>query len=361
MSPDHWQAIWSRRGPAARLLWPVSLAYAMLGALRRRFYTAGLFPIQRLNVPVVVVGNVVVGGAGKTPTVIALVEHLRTTGWRPGVVSRGYGREGDDVLEVEDGTPAHLAGDEPALIRQRTGVPVCVARRRVKAARALLAAHPEVNLIVCDDGLQHLELGRDIAIAVFDERGVGNGWQLPAGLLREPWPPAASHPGRPDLLLVQRRSERTTVSLPPCTVPTFEALRRLSSQAVNPEGQRIRLAELAERKLSAVAGIARPQTFFDMLDQMGLKITRRWALDDHAGVAEYASLKLLPGDTVICTEKDAVKLFPVLPAGVQAWAVPLELIAAPSFWSTFDALLAQRTPHRRPPPPVSSVHGNQTA
>ncbi len=346
MSPDRWQAIWSRRGPLAWLLWPASLIYALLSGLRRRLYAAGIFTIHRLPVRVVVVGNVVVGGAGKTPTVIALIEHLLATGWHPGVVSRGYGREGEGVLAVRDDTPARLAGDEPALIRQRTGVPVFVARRRVDAARALLAAHTEVNLILCDDGLQHLALGRDVAIAVFDERGTGNGWQLPAGLLREPWPPAAGHPGAPDLLLVQRREEQAAAPLPAGATPMFEAVRQLSSYAVGPRGQRLALAELVGQRLTAVAGIARPQAFFDMLAARGLHVARPVTLADHASPADYAALNLQAGDTVVCTEKDAVKLFPALPDGVQAWAVPLELKPDPAFWTAFDALLAQRTAHR---------------
>ena len=343
MSPERWHAIWSRRGLLALLLWPVSLLYAALGALRRRLYAMGVFTVHRLPVPVLVVGNVVVGGAGKTPTVIALIEHLRARGWHPGVVSRGYGREDGTVLAVAHDTPAIACGDEPALIHQRTGVPVVVAPRRVQAAQALLAAHPEVNLLLCDDGLQHLALGRDIAVAVFDERGTGNGWLLPAGLLREPWPPGAAHPFAPDLVLVQRRARTAAVSLPANVVPSFEAVRQLAAQAVGPQGQRVALTDLIGQRLTAVAGIARPQVFFDMLQQRGLSLHRQVAVADHAPPAAYAALHLQAGDTVICTEKDAVKLFPMLPAGVAAWAVPLELAPEPAFWSALDTLLAQRT------------------
>lgn len=343
MSSDRWHVIWSRRGPLARLLWPIALLHGALVSLRRRLYSAGLLTVHRLPVPVVVIGNVVVGGAGKTPTVIALITHLQAGGWHPGVVSRGYGRSGQGVLAVEDDTPAAACGDEPALIRQRTRVPVFVASRRVDAARALLAAHPEVNLILCDDGLQHLALGRNVSIAVFDERGVGNGWLLPAGLLREPWPPAKTRAFAPDLILLQRRVESPVAALPPSTVPAFEALRQLAGHAVGPQGQRVALGDLALTPLIAVAGIARPNAFFDMLRHRGLRIAREVPLADHAAPADYSAVGLRTGDTVICTEKDAVKLFPVLPKGVVAWAVPLELTPEPAFWKGFDTLLAART------------------
>ncbi len=347
MSPDRWQAVWSRRGLLAWLLWPVSLLYGALGALRRSLYRAGWLTVHRLPVPVVVVGNVIVGGAGKTPTVIALVRHLQSRGWRPGVVSRGYGREGDGVVAVTDGTPANDSGDEPALIHRSTQVPVFVAARRVEAARALLAAHPQVNLLLCDDGLQHLALGRDLSIAVFDERGSGNGWQLPAGLLREPWPPAAGDPFAPDLLLRQRRDEvaGAPMTFPPGT-PVFEARRRLAAQAIDREGQRLALTDLAARPLTAVAGIARPEVFFDMLRECGLQLQRTLPLADHAQAQDYAALALSPGETVVCTEKDAVKLFEQLPLGVQAWAVPLDMTPEPAFWTTFDSLLATKVARR---------------
>lgn len=347
MSPARWQAVWSQRALIAWLLWPISLLYGALGALRRALYRAGVLAVHRLPVPVVVVGNVVVGGAGKTPTVIALVRHLQARGWTPGVVSRGYGREGDGVLSVEDGTSASASGDEPALIRRSTRVPVFVAARRVDAARALLAAHPEVDLLLCDDGLQHLALGRDLSIAVFDERGSGNGWQLPAGLLREPWPPAPRDRFAPDLLLRQRRDEvaGAPLTVPP-GLPTFEAQRRLADHAINRQGLRVALTELAQRPVSAVAGIARPDVFFDMLRERGVPLKRAIPMADHAQDRDYAALELQTGETLVCTEKDAVKLFDQLPPDAEAWAVPLELTPEPAFWTAFNALLAERVARR---------------
>ncbi|MFM6986854.1 MAG: tetraacyldisaccharide 4'-kinase [Hydrogenophaga sp.] len=347
MASERWQAIWTRRGTLARLLWPASLLYGAIGTFRRWLYRQGMKPRHRLPVPVIVVGNVVVGGAGKTPTVIALLSHLQASGWRPGVISRGYGRLGHQVLEVTDKTLPEHSGDEPALIHRRTGVPVVVAPRRADAGRALLAAHPEVNLLLCDDGLQHLALERDLAIAVFDERGTGNGWQLPAGLLREPWPPVAGSAFQPDLLLHQHRSGAArTCPDGDANIPDFHAERRLADTAWGPGGSRIDLKDLRARPLTAVAGIARPEAFFSMLRERGLHIVRTIALADHASPREYRVLEPDPGSVLVCTEKDAVKLFAQLPHDRQAWAIPLVLEPETAFWNAFDALLRRRTARR---------------
>ncbi|MEO7010016.1 MAG: tetraacyldisaccharide 4'-kinase, partial [Caldimonas sp.] len=182
---------WATRGPIARLLWPLAALYAALTSLRRMLYRIGWLRTERLPVRVVVVGNLIAGGAGKTPTVLALAAMLRRHGWTPAIVSRGYGgsRRGG-VIAVRADTPASLCGDEPLLLHLRAAVPVFVGRDRAAAARALLRAHPEIDVVISDDGLQHLRLGRDLQVLVFDERGVGNGWLLPAGPLREALPQA---------------------------------------------------------------------------------------------------------------------------------------------------------------------------
>jgi tetraacyldisaccharide 4'-kinase len=348
-----WQAAWLRgaqqRGPMACLLWPASLLYRGLIALRRRLYAAGIFRVHRLDVPVLVVGNVIVGGAGKTPCTIALVSHLQSQGWRPGVVSRGHGRRGVDVVHATSDAQASDAGDEPLLIHQRTGAPVCVAARRVDAARALLAAHPQVNVLVCDDGLQHLALGRQLAVVVFDDRGAGNGCLLPAGLLREPWPPRTGAPFQPDLVLRQRRDGGPSATISSPGLPVFDAVRRLADHAVGPQDQSMQLARLRGRPLTAVAAIARPQVFFDMLRDQGLTLAQELALPDHADTSAYAALLSEAAHPLICTEKDAVKLFPLLSAGpsdlsVKAWAVPLELVPEPAFFAAIDARLAAFKP-----------------
>jgi tetraacyldisaccharide 4'-kinase len=154
-------------------------------------YQLGFYKVEQVPALVIVVGNVIVGGSGKTPFVMALVKHLQARGIKVGVISRGYGRASKACLEVQLNTPVSEVGDEPALIHRNTSAPVFVAARRIDAARLLLQKHPATQVIVCDDGLQHLALHRDVEICVFDDRGVGNGWQIPAGPLREPWPRAA--------------------------------------------------------------------------------------------------------------------------------------------------------------------------
>lgn len=326
------QRAWLRRGALACLLWPLSLVFGALAALRRGAYHAGLLERRRVAAPVIVVGSVVVGGSGKTPVVMAVVEHLRARGLAPGVISRGYGRGTQDCREVRPASEAHEVGDEPLLIARACGVPVFVAPGRVEAARALLEAYPATQVIVCDDGLQHYGLQRDIEICVFDERGVGNGWLLPAGPLREPWPRAV------DLVL------RTGGA---GGVPGFDVKRRLAPQARRGDGARTPLAALQGRPLKAVAGIAKPQAFFAMLRDAGLQLEQTVSLPDHY------DFRVNPIETegmeLICTQKDAVKLWRLHP---QAWAVPLELEIGPQFWSSLDGLLDAK---------LSSAHGSQTA
>ena len=333
---------WTKRGPLARLLYPASLMYQALLALRQRVAPAA----TRLPVPVVVVGNVVVGGAGKTPTTIAIVRHLQTQGWRPGVVSRGFGGRHTGVLAVDAHSRATECGDEPLLIHRATGVPVCVARQRAAAGQVLLAAHPEVNLIMCDDGLQHLALARDLEVVVFDDRGLGNGWCLPAGLLREPWPRRGASTGTGGALVLHQQRIPAT---PFC--PGFVAQRALADAALDAAGAAIPLAELVNTPLVALAGIARPEVFFDMLAERGLLLTQTWALPDHADLsALWPSLQTQcpPGATVLCTEKDAVKLWPLLDGdSPRVLAVPLAVRLEPAFFKTLDAQL-------------SLIHGPQT-
>lgn len=341
------QRTWLRRGPAARLLWPVALLFGVLVRLRRALYQANLLHSDKMPVPVVVVGNVVAGGAGKTPTVIALVQHLQAAGMRAGVVSRGYGRSSDDCLEVLPETSPQHSGDEPALIRRATQAPVFVAARRVDAARALLAAHPSTQVIVCDDGLQHYALQRDIEIAVFDERGAGNGWLLPAGPLREPWPERLQRGAGPD-------GHGIDLVLHTGAVPAFggfRSTRRLADHALRADGSRVALDSLAGTALIALAGIARPQAFFGMLQAQGLNLAETRSLPDHYDFDSYPRPSDM-GYTLICTEKDGVKLFS---RQTDALAVPLVFEPEPAFFAAFDALLAHRLS------PLPSSHGHQTA
>ena len=336
---------WLGRGPLACALWPLSLLYGILIVLRRWLYGAGLSQVTRLNVPVVVVGNVVAGGSGKTPVVMALVEHLKAQGWRPGVISRGYGRRTRQVLEVQPGLPASDCGDEPLLIRQRCGVPVFVASRRAEAGQALLQAHPETDILLADDGLQHLALGHDVNIAVFDDRGTGNGWLLPAGPLREPW-----RPQQVDLVLHTGQHP---------AFDGFGARRTLAADAVDVHGRHTALASLVGQRLVAVAGIAKPQAFFDMLQGLGLELEQALALPDHHD-CQGLDLPADPALTLLCTEKDAVKLFALHPQpGPRLLAVPLVFSPDPAFLTALDALLAEA--RRARPHPLPSPHGHTTS
>jgi tetraacyldisaccharide 4'-kinase len=255
-----------------------------------------------------------------------------------GVVSRGHGRREAGVVEVRPDSDPAQSGDEPRLIRQRTGVPTWVARQRVQAARALLAAHPDVNLIVCDDGLQHWALRSDLRIAVFDDRGLGNGWLLPAGLLREPWP-VRTVEHAPQLVLCHARGIAVPELPIPPGVARFVARRRLGPVVVNQQGHRRALADFTQRPTLALAAIARPQAFFAMLADAGVTPQRCVPLPDHATADVLLdALAGWQGD-VLCTEKDLVKL-DTLPATVQAWAVPLELQIEPGFFAAVDAQLA---------------------
>jgi tetraacyldisaccharide 4'-kinase len=326
---------WTRRGPLACALWPLSRLYGALVALHRARYRS-VQQRTRLPVPVIVVGNVVAGGAGKTPTTLALVQHLQVRGWRPGILSRGHGRDTGDCREVQPASDPRQVGDEPLLLRRRAGVPVFVAARRAEAGRALLAAHPGTDILVCDDGLQHLALARDVEICVFDARGIGNGWLLPAGPLREPWPRAVD--------LVLHTEAGGDVALP-AGASAHRAQRALAEHARRADGARVALADLRDQRLAAVAGIARPQAFFDMLRAAGLPLGATVALPDHAAYDEQLAAALPPG-TLLCTEKDALKLWRHRP---DALAVPLQLDVPPAFFAALDERLAARGYHPRNP------------
>lgn len=312
---------------AARLLWPLSLLFGALAGVRRALYRLGVLPIQRVGVPVIVVGNVVAGGSGKTPVVMAIVRHLESRGIAAGVVSRGYGRSTTDCREVHDDSDPTEVGDEPALIRRSTRAPVFVARRRAQAARALLARHPATRAIVSDDGLQHWALGRDIEVCVFDDRGTGNGWLLPAGPLRERWP-------RPcDLVLHTGRRP---------AFAGFGARRALADHALQSDGTHVPLSSLRERRVVAVAAIAKPDAFFDMLREAGLTLAQCIGLPDHDDFRGWTPPRD-DGHILICTEKDALKLWRTIPG---ALAVPLEFEPAPAFYAALDAKLSSLDGHQ---------------
>ncbi len=177
---------WMQRGWLARLLWPFSQLFWIAIKLRALMYRWGCLRQQKLAVPVIVVGNIFIGGTGKTPFILWLLDQLKQLGFQPGVISRGYGVKKNMPEQVDIYSHPLQVGDEPLLIAQRSACPVVVGRNRVDAGRVLLFNSPQVDVIISDDGLQHLALARDIEIILFDSRGIGNGWLLPAGPLREP-------------------------------------------------------------------------------------------------------------------------------------------------------------------------------
>jgi tetraacyldisaccharide 4'-kinase len=332
-------AHWQRPQPSllSRVLQPLSWLYGAAAAADRALYESGLRRTERAACPVIVVGNLVAGGAGKTPTVIALVALLRDLGYRPGVISRGHGRATRDARRVAADSPAELVGDEPLLIHLRSRAPVAVARQRIDAARLLCSGREPVDLLVADDGLQHHALARDVQVLVFDERGGGNGLLLPAGPLRERVPIAL-----PARAFVVYNAPRPSTAL-----PGYLATRRLSGavrledwwqgQAADPAS----LRALRGRPLIACAGVAQPQRFFAMLEQAGLTI-ERLAMPDHE---RYRQLPW-PGqaEDVVVTEKDAVKLRPGRGGHTRVWVAPLDF--------TLDAEFGPALAQLLPPPPT---------
>ncbi|MFY8043161.1 MAG: tetraacyldisaccharide 4'-kinase, partial [Rhodoferax sp.] len=249
-----------------------------------------------------------------------------------GIVSRGYGRKGKAIQQVlANASPADV-GDEPLLLQQKTGVPVYVGRQRAAAAHALLHAHPHTQIIVCDDGLQHYALYRDVEICVFDSRGAGNGWLLPAGPLREPWPrQALKAAGQSDDNLL-------VLNTGPNTVPGYTATRQLADYTIDASGTIQPLAALNAadaRPIFAVAGIAQPEVFFAMLRAKGLTLQQTKALPDHSNFDSWKR-NIHDGYTLVCTEKDAAKLWQFVP---EARAVPLLQTAPPDFYSALNRCL----------------------
>jgi tetraacyldisaccharide 4'-kinase len=311
---------WTRRGPLAWALLPVSLLFQMLVLLRRGLYRAGVLKTTRLPVPVIIVGNVFVGGTGKTPLTIWLVQALRRAGYVPGVISRGYGTQNAvPGLVTADSLPQN-AGDEPVLIARRTQCPAAIGRNRVAAASMLLAAHPEVDVIISDDGLQHYALARNIEIVLFDARGTGNGWMLPAGPLREP-------------ALRQRDFTVVNAEQLPAGMPGDVIRMQLLGDAAErlaDRSQRIALHSLSASmqgieppRIVAAAGIGNPARFFSMLRAAGLRFDEM-PLPDHYDFSDSVFSDVL-ADIILITEKDAVKCIRIdaLKNDRRLWVVPV--------------------------------------
>jgi tetraacyldisaccharide 4'-kinase len=317
-------AYWYSRNPISWLLLPLSWLFCALVWVRRSAYRQGWIKVHRLPVPVIVIGNISVGGTGKTPMVAWMAAYLLQRGRRPGIVSRGYGGKAPSWPRAvaPDSDPA-LVGDEPLVLAQRTGCPVWVGPDRVAAARALLAEAP-CDIVLSDDGMQHYALGRDLEIAVIDgSRRLGNGLCLPAGPLRE----SPSRLAQVDLLVCNGAEPREG-----------EFAMQLETQGlVNLREPQLtqRLEQWAGRQVIAVAGIGNPQRFFELLRGYGMQVDERPFADHHAFRAAD-----LPADDprpVIMTEKDAVKCRPF--ARDNDWFVPVRAQLNGAFTDRLEQLL----------------------
>jgi len=302
------QDLWYGKHILSLLLAPLGWFYAGVMLLRRMAYASGILPVQRVSVPVIVVGNISVGGTGKTPLIIWLTDFLKKQGYKPGVISRGYGGTTKEwPQQVRPDSNPLLAGDEPVLIAQRTGVPVAISPNRYVAAVELIQ-HANCDVLLCDDGLQHHALHRDLEIAVIDgDRDFGNGRCLPAGPLREP-------PGRLDSVdMIVNNGNASKHQYLMEFLPS--RLRSLKNKT-----QECEIEDFSGQRVHGVAGIGNPNRFFSMLQGRQISVIRH-AFPDHY---RYHSEDLDFGDDlpVLMTEKDAVKCMSMTKENF--WYLPIE-------------------------------------
>ncbi|MFO1316893.1 MAG: tetraacyldisaccharide 4'-kinase [Burkholderiales bacterium] len=307
--------------PIAALLWPLSLLFRAAAAARRALYRAGVLRAQRLPVPVVVVGNVTVGGGGKTPLACALAEALAARGFHPALVSRGYGGSATGERAVAPDDDPAVVGDEP-LILAATGFPVWIGHDRVAAARALVAAHPACDVVIADDGLQHYRLARDVEVVAVDgTRNFGNGLVLPAGPLREPVARLATAdavvrvvgPGDPHAV---RAGGRETVAL----------LEPLPWRNAVDASRTTDAAAWRGRAVHAIAGIANPGRFFALVRAQGIAATEHAFPDHHPFSA--ADVAFPGAAAILMTQKDAVKCARL--ADARCWYLPVRAVLDPA-------------------------------
>jgi tetraacyldisaccharide 4'-kinase len=329
----HWlERQWYRVTPLHLLLLPVSLVFGLLAAIRRALYRNGILGSEKLQVPVIVVGNITVGGSGKTPLTLWLAHQLIEQGWHPGIISRGYHSTGSSPRAVSPLDTAEVVGDEPLLLAQRRLCPVWIGRDRPAAGRALLSAHPECDVLISDDGLQHYRLHRDAEIAVVDGmRRFGNGFLLPAGPLRE---------------LPSRLCKVDAVVINGGEIKGNEYPMQLEGSVfhnlLDPDTVK-RAPDFHGKRLHAVAGIGHPRRFFDQLKKLGLVAQIHSFPDHHRYVP--ADLAFGDADAILMTEKDAVKCSAF--ASKKCWVLRVE--------AQLDPILIHRILERIIP------HGRQTA
>ncbi|UZD67406.1 tetraacyldisaccharide 4'-kinase [Marinobacter sp. AN1] len=324
---DLTERLWYGRRPLLWPLWPLSWLYQTVASWRRNRLTSSAEP---LPVPVVVVGNITVGGTGKSPLTAWLASHFREQGWRPVILSRGYGGKhtGDVPLLVGPDTNPAEAGDEPVMLAAQTACPVVVHPQRLASARMALDQGLG-NLLLCDDGLQHYALARDVEISVFDgARGVGNGASLPVGPLREP----VGRLQDVDLVVVN--------GVPGKRVPEHP---RRYAMMLHPAGVRHLLTGVTKaagpwlkgQSCVALAGIGNPGRFFDQLRDLGAEVEGRAFPDHH----RYTEQDIATGDErlVLMTAKDAVKIQPF--ANERCWVLDVAPQLPAGFGAAVDRVL----------------------
>jgi tetraacyldisaccharide 4'-kinase len=302
------------------LLIPLSWLFAALSFARRYLYKIGWLKSYRLAVPVFVVGNINVGGTGKTPLVIWLAGQLSLAGYRPGIISRGYGGNAKQVTQVLPSTDPTDAGDEAVLIAMRTACPVFISADRVAAAENLLASFPECDVIISDDGLQHYRMQRDVEIVVYDAlKGFGNGALLPAGPLRE----SISRLKTVDAVVCNGKSDLPKALESPSTFESFEMqLEPGVFYNLSAEHQKTDAQAFAGKKVVAIAGIGNPKRFFASLKHMGVQF-EGVAYPDHY-VFHAEDLRSINADIILMTEKDAVKCRAF--AQSNYWVLPVNAV-----------------------------------
>ena len=329
----HWlQHHWYHTTKLQLILFPISLVFRALVALRWMLYRDGALSSDRLMLPVIVVGNISVGGTGKTPLTLALAQQLVERGWHPLIISRGYGGAARHPQCVSISGDAQQVGDEPLLMAQRNICPVWVGRDRVATAHAALKAHPQCDVVLCDDGLQHYRLQRDFEIAVVDaERGFGNGRMLPAGPLREP----LSRLQTVDAVVMHGGASEVGLFTMHLSGEVFYNLLDPARKAVPTDFQ--------QSKVHAVAGIGHPDRFFRHLEALGISFTPHAFPDHHpysASDLAFADPAFAKWDALLMTEKDAVKCTAF--ADARYWALRVDAQIDPAL---IDHILRKIAPH----------------
>lgn len=330
---EHWlHRQWAKRGLFSLVLRPLSL---LVSAYTRRKTQQPRASLDFTAPPIIVVGNIIVGGAGKTPVVLALCQFLQEKGWQPGIISRGYGVSIKGKARVGQGQidPKQF-GDEPTLLAQQSGVPVAVHPQRIQALKALCEAHPMLDVIIADDGLQHQALGRDIEIIVQDARGIANGLLLPAGPLRE----SPARLGQADWLITQ-----LLLGQKPPKTPAPEMPERCITMQLWPKhfehlasGKKVNATDwlsliYKDQSCIALAAIGQPVRFFNMLQQFGLTLQKKIALPDHSTLPS-ATLNQLNAHLLLITAKDAVKYQSI--NDPRIWVVHVAPQFSPATWLT---------------------------